>query len=80
MRLIPTYTVDPCHQFPPGARTEGASFVVMHVLGVRFAVHLNCLGETHITVDRRLWLVLAGAKVGQKQKWASGQIQNCCFF
>ena len=42
-----------------GRRTQGASFVVTYVLGVRCVVYVKGLGETYMTLDRRvLYLVL----------------------
>ena len=58
VRLIPTYTVDTCYQFPPGRRTERASFVVTYVLDVRCVVYVKGLGETYMTLARRLLLLL----------------------
>ena len=38
------FTVDTWYQFPPGRRTEGASFVVTYALGVRCVVYVQGLG------------------------------------
>ena len=55
--MVLTYTVDTCYPFPPVRRTEGASFVVTYVLSVRYMVYVKRLGETYMTLDRRLLLL-----------------------
>ena len=46
-------------------RTEGASFVVTYVLDVRCVVFVKGLGETYMTLHRRVLLV-ASSRVGSQ--------------